>query len=197
MHGNRGSSGKVRRYHCSTRRRGDGCDQPLAHAEPLEAQIVDWLRGFQPDAQMRTVVVATRPGADASERRRLPATRPRRPTGAPGGSLRDGRRDEGRIHPAPPLDPHLDRAETILRDFSKFWDAKPKPAERRKLIASLFDRVWEDAGQIVAVKPRSPSCATSGPPRTWPGVGGTEAGFNSGSDGTRTRERNLKIEIRE
>jgi hypothetical protein len=35
MHGNRGSTGKIRRYHCSTRRHGDGCDQPLAHASRL------------------------------------------------------------------------------------------------------------------------------------------------------------------
>ena len=75
MHGNRRSSGKIRRYHCSTRRHGDGCDQPLAHAEPLEAQIVDWLRGFQPDAQPRIVVLATLRQAaaqanDGSSRRR-------------------------------------------------------------------------------------------------------------------------------
>jgi hypothetical protein len=39
----------------------------------------------------------------------------------------------------PPLDPQLERAEAVLRDFSRFWEAEPKPAERRKLIASLFD----------------------------------------------------------
>lgn len=38
----------------------------------------------------------------------------------------------------------LEEAEAVLRDFSRFWEAEPKPAERRKLIASLFDRVWQD-----------------------------------------------------
>jgi len=30
----------------------------------------------------------------------------------------------------------------------------PTPAERRKLLASLFDHIWQDNGQIVADKPR-------------------------------------------
>ena len=29
----------------------------------------------------------------------------------------------------PPIDPDLDRAQTILEDFSRFWDAEPEPAE--------------------------------------------------------------------
>ncbi len=29
------------------------------------------------------------------------------------------------------------------------------PAKRRRLLLSLFEQVWEDDGQIVAVKPRS------------------------------------------
>jgi hypothetical protein len=33
---------------------------------------------------------------------------------------------------------------------------QPPPAERRKLLASLFDRIWQDGGLIVAVKPRPP-----------------------------------------
>ncbi len=54
----------------------------------------------------------------------------------------------------PPLDPQIERADAILRDFARFWEVEPKAAERRKLIASLFDRVWQDEGRIVAVKPR-------------------------------------------
>jgi hypothetical protein len=34
--------------------------------------------------------------------------------------------------------------------------AGDEPAERRKLLAQLFDRVWQDGGSIVAVKPRAP-----------------------------------------
>jgi hypothetical protein len=55
---------------------------------------------------------------------------------------------------APPADPDLDRAQELLGDFARFWHAEPHPAERRKLLASLFDHVWQDNGTIVAVKPR-------------------------------------------
>jgi hypothetical protein len=88
----------------------------------------------------------------------------------------------------PPLDPQLDRAKVVLRDFSKFWDAEPKPAERRKLIASLFERVWEDDGKIVAVRPRELFLRYFKAAKDPAEAGGTGAGFNSGSDGTRTRD---------
>ena len=42
----------------------------------------------------------------------------------------------------PLTDPDLDRAEELLGDFPRFWHAEPDPAERRKLIPSLFDHVW-------------------------------------------------------
>ena len=88
----------------------------------------------------------------------------------------------------PPIDPRLDKAEEVLRDFSRFWEMEPKPAERRKLIASLFDRVWEDEGRIVAVKPREPFLRYFRAADARAASGATEAGFNSGSDGTRTRD---------
>jgi hypothetical protein len=53
----------------------------------------------------------------------------------------------------PPTNPDLDRAAAILEDFTRFWDAEPEPAERRKLVLSLFEQVWQKDGQIVAVKP--------------------------------------------
>jgi hypothetical protein len=55
----------------------------------------------------------------------------------------------------PPTDPDLDldRAQAILEDFARFWDAEHEPAERRKLILSLFAQVWAKDNQIVAVKP--------------------------------------------
>src|ERR1700734_1546298 len=42
----------------------------------------------------------------------------------------------------PPTDPDVDRAQTILEDFSRFWDAEPEPAERRKLSRPLFAHAW-------------------------------------------------------
>ena len=61
--------------------------------------------------------------------------------------------DEELQRAKPPTDPDLDRAQAILEDFARFWDAEPNPAERRKLILSLFAQVWAKDNQIVAVKP--------------------------------------------
>jgi hypothetical protein len=55
----------------------------------------------------------------------------------------------------PDLDLDLDLAHTILEDFARFWDAKPNPAERRKLLLSLFAQVWAKDNRIVAVKPNT------------------------------------------
>ena len=54
---------------------------------------------------------------------------------------------------APPTDPDLDRAQALLEDFARFWETEPEPAERRKLILSLFAQVWAKDRRIVAVKP--------------------------------------------
>jgi hypothetical protein len=76
MHGTRGSRAGVRRYLCSTRRYSKGCGQPITPAEPLEAQLVEWLHDFQPDEQVRTHVLdviraeAKRLGGDDPTRRR-------------------------------------------------------------------------------------------------------------------------------
>jgi hypothetical protein len=58
-------------------------------------------------------------------------------------------------HLAPPADPQLDHAQEVLGDFPRFWKAEPDPAERRKLINSLFAHTWQDNGAIVAVKPHA------------------------------------------
>src|SRR5207249_7650462 len=54
----------------------------------------------------------------------------------------------------PPFDPRLDKAEELLADFARVWKLEDDPAKRRRLLATLFDRVWQDGGTIVAVKPR-------------------------------------------
>jgi ABC-type siderophore export system fused ATPase/permease subunit len=41
-----------------------------------------------------------------------------------------------------------------LADFGRVWALEDDPAKRRRLLATLFDRVWQDGGTIVAVKPR-------------------------------------------
>jgi hypothetical protein len=163
--------------------------------------IPDCSSGFQPDAQLRTVVLATlrqaavQANGDAFRRRDLDGQLERlRDLYVMGDVTKDEytwRRqslEEELERIGPPLDPELDRAEAVLGDFSKFWDAEPKPAERRRLIASLFDRVWRTRGRSSPSGRASRSCATSRPSRIWPKPGGAEAGFNSGSDGTGTRD---------
>ncbi len=43
----------------------------------------------------------------------------------------------------------------MLSNFADFWKVETAPAERRRLLLSLFEQVWEDDGQIISVKPRS------------------------------------------
>jgi hypothetical protein len=56
----------------------------------------------------------------------------------------------------PPIDPDIAQAEALLDDFTRFWEIEDAPAERHKLLAQLFERIWQDGGTIVAVKPRTP-----------------------------------------
>jgi hypothetical protein len=53
-----------------------------------------------------------------------------------------------------PADPGIDRAKELLGDFSAFWELETEPAERRRLLVSLFEQVWAQGGRIVAVQPR-------------------------------------------
>jgi Recombinase/Recombinase zinc beta ribbon domain len=142
MHGCRSGNNAMRRYQCSTRRHHGNCEQRMIPAEPLEEQLVQWLHTFQPDADLRARVLdaieahagtATQ-GEDAERRRELSAQLQRT---------------------APPTNPDLDldRAQALLENFARFWDTEPNPAERRKLIRTLFAQIWAKDRQIVAVKP--------------------------------------------
>jgi DNA invertase Pin-like site-specific DNA recombinase len=169
MHGTRGSRAGIRRYQCSTRRHHGNCEQAMVKAEPLEDQLVNWLHAFQPDAELRQLVLDTihsatqrHPGEDQQRRRELltqldrlqdlyvlgDLTKPRY-------IMRRQALEEELQRLAPPADPQLDRAQELLGDFAGFWRSELEPAERRKLIASLFDHIWQDNGQIIAVKPHA------------------------------------------
>jgi hypothetical protein len=56
----------------------------------------------------------------------------------------------------PPTDPASERAKELLEDFPRFWEIETDPAERRKLLLSLFAQVWAEDGRIVAVQPHDP-----------------------------------------
>ena len=178
----------------------------LTPAQPLEEQLIDWLHDFQPDDALRHLVLDTiqgqaggHPGEDAERRRELTAQLGRLrdlyvmgDITKPQYTMRRQMPEEELQRAKPPTDPDLDRAQTILEDFTRFWDAEPEPAERRKLILSLFAQVWAKDNQIVAVKPNpvfasyfttaSEVRATHQKPTR-----GDEA-TNYGSDGTRTRD---------
>ena len=169
MQGTRGSRAQCRRYRCGTRRRGGDCTQTIVQAEPLEEQIVDWLRGFQPDGDLRAHVVdaltaaARDQGEEPARRRDLLAQLNRLQDLYVMGDLTRSQyvlrrqlleQEVERI--GPPSDPDIAQAEALLDDFGRFWEIEHDPAERRKLLGQLFDRIWQDGGTIVAVKPRAP-----------------------------------------
>jgi hypothetical protein len=64
--------------------------------------------------------------------------------------------EEQLVDCGPPSDPDIAKAEALLEDFARFWEIEHDPAERRRLLGRLFDRIWQDGGTIVAVKPRAP-----------------------------------------
>jgi hypothetical protein len=53
---------------------------------------------------------------------------------------------------APPIDTALAQAEALLQDFA----TSGTKSLRRKLIATLLDRVWQNGGHIVAIRPQKP-----------------------------------------
>jgi hypothetical protein len=89
---------------------------------------------------------------------------------------------------SPPADPQLTEAEEVLANFASFWDREDSPAERHRLLATLFENVWQDEGRIVFVKPRPAFIpyfqALAENPKNQSGFSGVQ----SGSDGTRTRD---------
>lgn len=194
MHGTRGSQPAVRRYICSTRRYGNPCGEPIVKAELLEGQIVDWLRTFQPDDDMQDVVLGAiratthSDEADRETRRRELTSQLQRlqdlyvigDLTKPQYVMRRQVLEDELERTGPPADPRLDEAAILLADFARFWEIEPSAAERRKLLASLFERVWAHEGTITAVKPRGPFASYF--------RAANEHGAESGSDGGQTRQ---------
>jgi hypothetical protein len=157
----------MRRYQCSTRRHHDDCEQKMTPAQPLEEQLIDWLHDFQPDHTLRQLVLDTiqtqagaHPGENAERRRELTAQLQRLrdlyvmgDVTKPQYAMRRQTMEEELQRAKPPTDPDPDPAQAILEDFARFWDAEHEPAERRKLIHSLFTQLWAKDNKIVAVKP--------------------------------------------
>jgi hypothetical protein len=76
----------------------------------------------------------------------------------------------------------------LLSDFGRFWEIEDSPAERHRLLTTLFEQIWQDAGVIVAVTPHA---AFTRYFQALVGTAETQSeltGVQSGSDGTRTRD---------
>jgi hypothetical protein len=167
MHGTSGSRPRVRRYMCATRRYGHSCGEPIVKARDLEAQLVDWIRGFQPDGELLDLLLQTLRADTAvhteqpAERRGELLTQLQRlrdlyvlgDLTKPQYVMRRQAIEEELQRLGPPAEPAIDRARQVLGDFRRFWDLETQPAERRKLLLSLFEQVWAQEGQIVAVQP--------------------------------------------
>ena len=201
MHGTRGSRPPVRRYLCSTRRHGDGCDQPITRAEPLEQQLVDWVSEFTPDDELRATILASIRSAarksndDATRRRELDGQLDRLRDLYVMGDLSKNEYvllrqalEEELAGTRPPFDPRLEKAEELLVDFGRMWELEDDPAKRRRLLATLFERVWQDGGTIVAVKPREAFLRYFQTADELARRREKKRGVKSGSDGTRTRD---------
>jgi site-specific DNA recombinase len=168
MHGTRGSKTAVRRYMCSTRRYGHPCGDRIVNAEELEGQLVDWIRHFQPAGELRNLLLETLRRDDTESAERVQAKRR--------GELLDQLKrlqdlyvlgdltkaqyvmrrqalEEEVQRLGPPRNPAIDRARALLDDFPRFWELETRPAERRKLLVSLFGQIWAQDGHIVAVQP--------------------------------------------
>jgi hypothetical protein len=130
---------------------------------------VEWVRDFRPDEELRALVLASiraaarRSDGGVERRRELVGQLERLRDLYVMGDVTKGeyvlRRqaiEEELERTGPPVDPRLDEAEAFLEDFGRFWEGEPDPAERRRLLATLFDRIWQEGGVIVAVKPREP-----------------------------------------
>jgi hypothetical protein len=195
MHGTRGSKTAVRRYMCSTRRYGHSCGEQIVKAEVLEDQLMDWIRAFQPDGQLHDLLLRT-VQAQTAEHAEQPAERrnelldqlQRLQDLYVLGDLtkaqyimRRQALEEELQRQGPPAKPAIDRAKALLEEFPRFWDLETQPAERRKLLLSLFEQIWAQNGQIVAVQPHddflpyfqaiqhgaAPGGAESGSDRGW------------------------------
>jgi len=170
MHGTRGSKTAIRRYMCSTRRYGHACGERIVKADQLEGQLIDWIADFQPRGELLDLLLRTLKAGD---------THNHQPTGERRRDLLDQlqrlqdlyvlgdltkaqyvmRRqtfEEEVQRLSPPTDPATDRAQALLEHFPRFWELETDPAERRKLLLSLFAQVWAQDGRIVAVQPHDP-----------------------------------------
>ena len=81
---------------------------------------------------------------------------------------------EEQLRTRPPFDPRLDEAEEVIADFGRIWPLEEDPAKRRRLLATLFDRVWQDGGTlpVAALRERFPEIEPTPYPHHADALGG-------------------------
>jgi DNA invertase Pin-like site-specific DNA recombinase len=170
MQGTTGGREQTARYYCATRRADRSCDQPIAHAEQIEAQLAQYITGFAPTPAIREDILrrlANAAAPETSETAKRRAALEERLT-----RMRDlyelgdlqrpeyiARRDA--IHAelsalAPQPLPDLDHAQQVLEDFTVFWEKEKDPAAKRQFLSLIFEGVWLDANRVIAVQPKPP-----------------------------------------
>ncbi len=198
MQGTTGGREQTARYYCATRRADRSCDQPIAHAEQIEAQLAQYITGFAPTPAIREDILrrlANAAAPETSETAKRRAALEERLT-----RMRDlyelgdlqrpeyiARRDA--IHTelstlAPQPIPDLDHAQQVLEDFTVFWEKEKDPAAKRQFLSLIFQGVWLDANRVIAVQPKPPFIPFFKDRRP---QSVACAGVKYGSDGTRTR----------
>ena len=166
MYGQNTGRKGVPRYYCSTRRKREGCDQPLAPAMSIEQQLAEFIAAFTPSPELRDEIMARlamKEPADADTDRQRRTLKDRRKRLRDLYEMGDIERAEYRakcaeidealdsMAPGPTAD--LNGARAVLEDFGRFWESEADPVKRRELVGQLFERVWIDESRIVAVRP--------------------------------------------
>src|ERR1700722_12364340 len=151
---------------CSSRRYGHSCGERIVKAEALEGQLMDWIRAFHPDGQLHDLLLQTLKAQTAehteqpAERRnelldqlqRLQALYVLGDLNKAESTMRRQALEEELQRQGSPAEPAIDRARALLEEFPRFWEIETQPAKRRKLLLTLFEQIWAQNGQIVAVQ---------------------------------------------
>jgi hypothetical protein len=157
MHGTSGSMPRVRRYMCSTRRYGHSCGELIVKARDLEAQLVDWIRGFQPDGELLDLLLQTlradiaehteqpvkRRGELLSQLQRLRDLYVLGDLTKPQYVMRRQAVQDELERLAPPADPQLTEAEEVLGDFASFWERE----QAQRSIIACWQRSLSTSGR--------------------------------------------------
>jgi hypothetical protein len=135
------------------------CDQPLAHADKVEAQVAAFVAAFRPSAAIRDAILdrlANENHGDEDTKRRRRQLKDRRRRLSELFEMGDiertryvSKRDAidaelDSLSPGP--SPDLDGARAVLEDFAMFWQTEMTPSPA----ASCSHSFWSASGSTVS-----------------------------------------------